>query len=369
MNALSSAAPPSADTCAAAPAVSAAGSSRLVAAVPLGAGVVEEALSFAVGGEAVRGVLLRAEARAAVGLLFLHGWGGVRGGPHNLLTEMARALAGDGVPSLRFDFRGRGDSAGNGLAASLDGMADDALAAAACLRQRTGVKHLILVGLCSGGNVGLGVLDRLPEATGLFGLSVYPFGDGDSFGRQARRTAHYLREYWGKVWRADTWRRAWRGELHYGIIAKVLFGGFRRRRAAASAGGTPACATSSAKATAAATESAPVAGPSATAIPAVTVATAAAPAGSTPQQLGGAPKRQGTRHLHNLLARRLPVRLIYGNADPDFRASFAYFKSFADEHQCPVVFKVIPGASHNFYSRAWTTELIEELRAFVRANA
>lgn len=45
-------------------------------------------------------------------VLFLHGFGGNKIGKHSLYVEMSMRLAEKGIASLRFDFRGSGDSEG-----------------------------------------------------------------------------------------------------------------------------------------------------------------------------------------------------------------------------------------------------------------
>jgi pimeloyl-ACP methyl ester carboxylesterase len=148
----------------------------------IGDGVTEQAFAFTVDNATVKGTLAKPEIHADTGIVFVHGWSGNRTGPHGLLTAVARSAAVNGYPSLRFDFRGRGESEGDGLQSTLVTMADDLVAAARVLLAQTGVRRLVYVGLCSGGNVTIGALKRLPRADGLVLLSVYPFSDGDAFG-------------------------------------------------------------------------------------------------------------------------------------------------------------------------------------------
>ncbi len=272
----------------------------------------EQAVTFAVDGQNLAGNLILTEKQPELGLLFLHGWGGVRSGPHNLLTALARAMGEKGCPSLRFDFRGRGESEGLAGEASLISMAEDSLAAAALLKTRANVGRLVMIGICSGGNVGIGILDRLPEVSGLFMLSVYPFGDGDSFARDARRSVHYLKGYWRKLWLKETWRKVFRGEIDYGTILKILLRPLRRSK-------SPKVEESKSR-----------------------------------------------RPLDNLLLHQPPLLMIYGEADPDYLASRKYYEAFAHRHEYPMQIKTIPGANHNFYSLAWKQQIINELADFIK---
>lgn len=287
-------------------------SELLQTAVPVGDGAREEAVGVVSGGRTLRGNLVLAGCDHPA-VLFLHGWAGNRGGPHQLLTAAARALARDGISSLRFDFSGRGESDGDSGAATLEMMAGDALAAAACLRARSGARELVLSGICSGGNVAIGVADRLPEAAGLFLMSVYPFSAGDSFGRRAHRTAHFAAEYWRKLWRRETWRKVWRGAVDVRQVAKVLFGHYRGR-----------------------------------------------PAQRLEREEG-----PGEGPLANLRREGLRICMAYGDADPDFAASHAYYRDFAERHGVAVDWMICPGANHNFYSLTWKRALIDRLRRFV----
>lgn len=62
-----------------------------------------------------------------------------------LVTEVAGELAATGLPVLRFDFFGTGDSAGRGDDADFDTMCGDLDRAITTLRARTGVPRLVLL--------------------------------------------------------------------------------------------------------------------------------------------------------------------------------------------------------------------------------
>ena len=84
-----------------------------------------------------------AEARAAGGVVILHGAGSCKENHH----DFARAALGSGLAALAFDQRGHGGSEGR-----LDGRAlDDVAAMAALLRERTGGAPIALRGSSMGG--------------------------------------------------------------------------------------------------------------------------------------------------------------------------------------------------------------------------
>ncbi len=290
----------------------------LVKEIELFPGCRERVVQFEVNDQMVRGNLIQTGPDAAVGALILHGWGGVRSGPHGLLTVLARKLGELGVPSIRFDLRGRGESDGSATAADLVTMAEDGLAAAKILQSEAGVRKLLLIGICSGGNVGIGLLDRLPDVESLFLLSVYPFGDGDSFKRDAQRTAKHLKEYWKKLWLKETWKKLVRGGIDFRTIFQIITKPLRRNKKKA-----PAKATAKEETT-------------------------------------------ETRPIDNLLLNRPKALMLYGDTDPDYEGSRAYYEGFAEQQKYPIRILTIAGANHNFYSMEWTEQIINELKGFLK---
>jgi pimeloyl-ACP methyl ester carboxylesterase len=227
---------------------------------------------------------------------------------------------------MRFDLGGRGESRGNGLEARLATMAADLESAVEALRRNASVDGVILFGMCSGGNVAIGALPRIQGVQGLVMLSVYPFSDGDAFGRDVNRTLHFAAVYWRKLYRGETWKRFLRGDVDLGAVFNVLFGHFRKRRSK-SAEPTPSTAP-----------------------------------GATSQAVGD-PSREGRKqvdppkkHLQNLRS-DLPGLLVYGTADPDASASMAYYGGYARENGIPLRIVQVEGATHNFASAIWTADV------------
>lgn len=323
-------------------------SAELVAHADLGAGLRDEAVTLTVQNEIVCGHVARGPRAGRTGVVLVHGWSGNRSGPHGLLTALGRTLAAAGWPSLRFDFRGRGESGGQGLESTLLTMADDLVAASEWFARTYGLQRLVYVGLCSGGNVTVGTLARLPMAAGLVLLSVYPFSDGDAFGRDVHRTWHYAGVYLRKALRGDTWSRLCRGDVRVGQVFNVLFGHFlkrgRNRRKEGAGAESAGVAVGAAKA------------PGGAAI--------GRTAKASTQESRKAGQEAPKKHLANL-RKDLPVLMVYGTADPDAAAARPYFGDYARERGLPVEFVEIPGASHNFTSVAWKDELGRLATAFL----
>jgi len=72
---------------------------------------------------------------------------------YRVFVETARRLDALGLPCLRFDYRGTGDSEGPFTAFTLAGALRDIAAAAALLRERAGVERIGLVGLRLGASL------------------------------------------------------------------------------------------------------------------------------------------------------------------------------------------------------------------------
>lgn len=102
-----------------------------------------------------------------------------RMGPHRFNVKLARHLAGQGIPSLRFDLSGRGDSpaqAGAEPGASPTRAVADLQAAMDHLCATTGIRHFVIAGICSGAFAGFAAARHDPRIMGLWMLDghVYP---------------------------------------------------------------------------------------------------------------------------------------------------------------------------------------------------
>jgi exosortase A-associated hydrolase 1 len=116
----------------------------------------EEALQFSCADDVLVGVLAApAEGTLArTGVVVIVGGPQVRAGSHRQFTLLARYLAAEGYPVLRFDVRGMGDSSGEQR--SFQGLDDDIGAAVDTLmRCQPNIEKVVLWGLCDGASAAL----------------------------------------------------------------------------------------------------------------------------------------------------------------------------------------------------------------------
>lgn len=118
---------------------------------------VEEALSFNVGQSLLQGIItmpMSGETPKGTGLLIIVGGPQYRVGSHRQFVLLARHLAARGHPTMRFDYTGMGDSAGN-LHSFLNVENDISAAIDAFFRKAPNLKNIVLCGLCDGASAAL----------------------------------------------------------------------------------------------------------------------------------------------------------------------------------------------------------------------
>jgi len=134
-----------------------------------------------------------------------------RVGAQRMNVDLARALgASSGLASLRFDLSGIGDSPPRAdnlpfREASLQ----ETIAAMDYMQSTEGQRTFVLVGLCSGADQAFQVALRDERVVGCVLLDPYPY---ETPGFRVHRLLRPLR-------RAETWRRALRGE--YGLVNRA----------------------------------------------------------------------------------------------------------------------------------------------------
>lgn len=163
----------------------------------------ESAIVFDCAGERLVGVVAAASAGGATGVVVVVGGPQTRAGSHRHFVTMSRALAGAGFPTLRFDYRGMGDS--SGAKRNFEQVDEDIAAAIAALqRQVPTVKQVVLWGLCDGASAALLYLYATadPRVSGLCLLN--PWVRSEASLARTHVKYYYLqrlmqREFWLKL--------------------------------------------------------------------------------------------------------------------------------------------------------------------------
>lgn len=161
----------------------------------------ETAFSFDCEGASLIGVLHHAPegSEAKVGMVTIVAGGPqYRGGCGRQLVELGRRLAAEGMPVLRFDHRGIGDSAGTYL--GFQHIEDDLTAAIREFRQRVpSLEHIVLWGGCDAASAALIHAPRLPEVVSI--IAANPFVSSDRTAARVRKKHYLSRLRQGSFWR------------------------------------------------------------------------------------------------------------------------------------------------------------------------
>jgi exosortase A-associated hydrolase 1 len=166
----------------------------------------EQALTFPCEGTSLIGVLSGAGLAAERGVLIVVGGPQYRAGSHRQFTLLARHLAERGVPALRFDYRGMGDSPGEVRTFEHVG-ADIRCAVDQLFAIVPGLKDVVIWGLCDAASAALFYAHQDPRVSGLVLLNPWVRTD-QGLARVHQR--HYLR----RLFQASLWHKLLRGEFN-----------------------------------------------------------------------------------------------------------------------------------------------------------
>jgi exosortase A-associated hydrolase 1 len=194
--------------------------------------VQDTALSFACQGERLVGVLSEpAEAAPDLALLVVVGGPQVRAGSHRQFTQLCRSVAEAGVPAMRFDVRGMGDS--SGPLHGFEHIGPDIGSALDALQARLPqVRRVVLWGLCDGASAALMYLHERQvqgrpdtRVAGLVLLNPWVRS------AQTLARAHVKHYYWSRLRQGGFWRKLLRGGVA-GRAVKDLLGNLGAARGA-----------------------------------------------------------------------------------------------------------------------------------------
>ena len=189
--------------------------------------VSEQAITFDCAGEMLVGILHRPARPARIGLVVVPGAPQYRVGSHRQFVLLARDLAAQGIPVLRFDYRGMGDS--DGAFRSFEAVSEDIGRAIGELAARVPeVEKIFLWGLCDGASaIGFHAAGDARVA----GIALVNPWVRDRDTVDQARVRHYYRD---KLRSAELWKRVFSGQVDlgkaFGDLAATL-GRLARRKA------------------------------------------------------------------------------------------------------------------------------------------
>ena len=187
----------------------------------------EQAVAFVCAGESLIGVIASTGSAAETGIVVVVGGPQYRAGSHRQFVQLARVLGAAGYPTLRFDYRGMGDS--SGARRNFEEIDQDIDAAIDALMEwAPQLKRVVLWGLCDGASASLLYLHstRDPRVAGLCLLN--PWVRSEASLARTHVKHYYLR----RLAQPEFWRKLLSGK----VAADAMVGVVRSVRLARSRG-------------------------------------------------------------------------------------------------------------------------------------
>lgn len=180
----------------------------------------ETPLVFDCQGEQLLGVIHHAPQSARLGLLVVVGGPQYRVGSHRQFVLLARYLAKNGVPVMRFDVRGMGDSEGSSR--RFDELDEDIRSAVDFFVASESLEQVIIWGLCDAASAALFYAYQDERVAGLVLLNPWVFTE-----QGAAKT--YLKHYYlQRLMSRDFWRKVF--SLKFDVLDSLTaFAGLLRK--------------------------------------------------------------------------------------------------------------------------------------------
>lgn len=191
--------------------------------------IEERALRFDCEGACLQGVIAAPALARRLGILIVVGGPQYRAGSHRQFVLLARRLAAEGWPAMRFDVRGMGDSSGEVVDFESSG-ADIAAAVEAFRANQPGLQRVVIWGLCDAASAALLSAVKSPAVAGMVLLNPWVRHEATL---QRTQLKHYYgsrlfsRAFWHKLlsgqfaWRASI--TEFSGKL-FRVVRGRLFG-------------------------------------------------------------------------------------------------------------------------------------------------
>jgi exosortase A-associated hydrolase 1 len=178
------------------------------------------AFRFTCHGDWLYGVLSMPEQPRSRGVLMLVGGPQYRVGSHRQFTLLARYLASCGIPVMRFDYRGMGDSEGDWR--NFENVDDDVRCAVDHFIQSVpGMTDLVIWGLCDAASAALFYAYRDSRVTGLVLLNPWVRTEK---GLAKTYLKHY---YFSRLFDSELWTKILTGSFNYTDAGRSLLTAIR----------------------------------------------------------------------------------------------------------------------------------------------
>lgn len=166
----------------------------------------ERPLHFECQDTSLIGILSMPKDSGKRGILIVVGGPQYRTGSHRQFTLLARQFASDGIPTMRFDYRGMGDSEGEQR--EFTSIEDDIRAAVDCfLREAPELNEVIIWGLCDAASAAVFYAHQDSRITGL--VLINPWVRTEQGAAKA-----YLKHYYvSRLFNRQLWRKIITGKF------------------------------------------------------------------------------------------------------------------------------------------------------------
>lgn len=169
----------------------------------------ETPIRFTCGQDSLLGIVHGAESGNTTGVLIVVGGPQYRVGSHRQFLLLARDLAAAGIPAMRFDYRGMGDSDGEFL--GFENVSDDIRSAIdALLATEPGLERIVLWGLCDAASAIMFYAAHDPRVAGIVALN--PWVRTETGHARAQIRHYYVR----RLFERSFWRKLFKGEVNVG---------------------------------------------------------------------------------------------------------------------------------------------------------
>ena len=153
---------------------------------------------------------------ATRGVLIVTGGPQYRAGSHRQFTLLARTMAECGIPVMRFDYRGMGDS--EGAMRNFEHIDDDLRAAVDCFVAAVpGMREVVVWGLCDAASAALFYAHQDARIAGLVLLNPWA-RTAEGFAKATLK--HYYRD---RLLQGELWKKILSGRFDYAAAAKSFF--------------------------------------------------------------------------------------------------------------------------------------------------